>query len=189
MAYELRSARWLAADCQRAVILPGDRVIDATMGNGHDTLFLARLVGDTGHVTAFDLQPDAVKSTAARLAENGVADRCELHCLGHEHMAEIVTEPVRAVVFNLGWLPGGDKSVTTRWETTKRAVEAAMGLLLPGGVITICVYPGHEAGDIERRSLTEWLAQVRPQAFNILHQRFLNAGPGAPECVILQKMG
>lgn len=187
MAYILRSARWVAADVMQQVLHEGDRVIDATLGNGHDTLFLANLVGETGHVIGFDIQADAVERTRARLTEAGVIDRCELYTEGHQHIAERVTEPVRAAVFNLGWLPGGDKSITTLWETTRVAIEAALHVLEPMGVCTICAYPGHEEGDRERFALMDWLATLRPQEYNVLHHRFLNAGPGAPECFVIQK--
>ena len=187
MAYELRSARWLAAEALQQLIQPGDTVIDATMGNGHDTQYLAELAGPEGHVYAFDIQPQAVASARDRLTEAGLAGRCSLHLAGHEHIPEYVKQPVRAAVFNLGWLPGGDHRITTRWETTRLAVQACLSLLVPGGAVSICVYPGHEAGDEERRCLTDWLTQLRPQDFNVLHQRFLNAGPGAPEHYLIQK--
>lgn len=189
MSFVLRSARYLAQDALARHIRPGDRVVDATMGNGHDTRFLAELVGETGEVIAMDLQADAVERTREALRQQGLLARCRLHCLGHEHMGQVVTSPVDAVMFNLGWLPGGDKRITTRWETTRQAVTAAMELLRPGGLLTVCVYPGHPAGDEEREQLTALLAAVRPQAFNVLHQRFINAGPGAPECFLVQKQG
>ena len=129
MPYELRSARYLAADILRQAVAPGDTVVDATMGNGHDTLFLCQLVGESGRVYAFDVQQKAVESTKKRLSEAGVLSRAALFCLGHEHMTEKVEGTVAAVVFNLGWLPGGDHSVTTHWETTKKAVESALSLL------------------------------------------------------------
>ena len=115
MAYELRSARYLAAEALERVIGPGDTAVDATMGNGHDTLTLCRLVGPAGRVYAFDVQRDAVERTRERLRDAGMLDRASLFCLGHECMAEVVKTPVTAVVFNLGWLPGGDHAVTTRW--------------------------------------------------------------------------
>ena len=185
--YVLKSARYIAADCLRHFLLPGDRVIDATMGNGHDTQFLCELVGESGHVYAFDIQPQAVEHTRARLQAAGVLSRATLYCVSHACMRDHVSEPVQAVVFNLGWLPGGDKRVTTQWESTRQAVEQALYLLAPEGICCICVYPGHEAGDDERQQLTAWLSSLRPQDFNVLHHRFLNAGPGAPECFILQK--
>ena len=187
MAYILRSARYIAAEALRQVVQPGDTVVDATLGNGHDTRMLAELVGEAGRVVGFDIQAEAVARTEASLREAGLLDRCELHAVGHQHLTEYVAGRIRAAVFNLGWLPGGDKSVTTRWETTQAAISSALALLEPGGICTVCAYPGHEAGDEERRQLMDWLAALRPQAFNVLHHRFLNAGPGAPECFIIQK--
>lgn len=187
MGFLLRSARYVAADALSLCIEPGDRVIDATMGNGHDTAMLASLVGDTGTVFAFDLQASAVESTRNLLTKEGLLDRCQLFHAGHERMTEFVQEPVKAIMFNLGWLPGGDKSVTTRWETTQVAVSAALKLLLPGGLLTVCAYPGHAAGDEERRCLTEFFATLRPQEYNVLHASFLNAGAGAPECFLIQR--
>lgn len=187
MAYVLRSARWIAADVISQIVQPGDTVIDATLGNGHDTVMLAGLVGESGHVIGFDVQSDAVERTVVRLTEAGLMARCELYAEGHQHISDRVQTPVRAVVFNLGWLPGGDKSITTLWETTHTAITAALSLLMPGGVCTVCAYPGHAEGDRERFALMDWLATLRPQEFNVLQHRFLNAGPGAPECFVIQK--
>lgn len=187
MAYILRSARWIASDVLHQVIEAGDTVIDATLGNGHDTVMLAELVGPTGKVYGFDIQSDAVDRTSALLCEKHLRDRCELFAEGHQNIANRVCEPVKAAVFNLGWLPGGDKTITTLWETTQIAITAALSLLMKGGVCTICAYPGHAEGDRERFALMEWLSALRPQEFNVLHHRFLNAGPGAPECFVIQK--
>ena len=97
--------------------------------------------------------------------------------------------PVNAVVFNLGWLPGGDHSITTRWETTSRAVQAALELLGTGGVLVICAYPGHEEGDRERQELAGFLSALDNREYNVLRQQFLNANAGAPECFVVQKTG
>ena len=169
MSYELRSARWIAADVLRQVVQPGDTVVDATLGNGHDTLMLCELVGETG------------------LADAGMLSRCTLYAEGHEHLSERVTVPIRTATFNLGWLPGGDKRITTHWETTRAAISAALSLLMKGGVCTICAYPGHAAGDEERAALMAYLSALRPQEYNVLHHRFLNAGAGAPECFVVQR--
>ncbi len=185
--YELRAARQLAAEFWAKVVRPGDTVVDATLGNGHDTCILAGLVGETGRVIGFDLHEEAVARTRERLTAAGLLDRCELYAVGHERLAELTPPRVRCVAFNLGWLPGGDKSVTTRWETTRTAVLAAMERLEPLGILTVCVYPGHAAGEEERAKLTELLASLPPQVYNILHQRFLNAGEGAPECFVVQR--
>ena len=187
MSYELKSARYLAADVLSRVLSEGDSAVDATMGNGHDTEALCRLVGPSGRVYAFDIQPQAVENTRLRLLEAGLADRASLFCLGHEHLTEAVPVPVRAVMFNLGWLPGGDHGITTLLPTTLSAVEQALSLLLPGGVLVLCAYPGHPEGAREKESLISFFSSLPPQRYNVLRQVFLNAGPGAPECFVVQK--
>ena len=187
MAYELKSARYLAAEILRAVLSPGDRAIDATMGNGHDTALLCSLVGPEGRVYAFDVQPTALEATRRRLAEEGLAGQAELFLLGHEHMREAVGEPVKAIVFNLGWLPGGDHRITTLTATTLPAIQQALALLLPMGVLVICVYPGHPEGEREQEMVTRLLSSLSPRDYNVLMQQFLNAGDGAPLCFAVQK--
>ena len=189
MSYELKSARYLAREVIGQAVLPGDAAVDATMGNGHDTLMLCKAVGPAGKVYAFDVQEQALAETEKRLKEHGMDGRAVLIHAGHEHMAEYVKEPVRAVMFNLGWLPGGDHDVTTRWETTRQAVESALSLLLPMGVLVICAYPGHAEGEREKRELTAFLSSLSNREYNVLRQQFLNAGPGAPECFVIQKQG
>lgn len=185
--YLLRSARYLAAECLEKAIRPGDTVIDATMGNGHDTEKLARLVGENGRVYAFDVQPQAVENTRARLEEAGLLDRVTLLLESHARIKDFVTEPVRAVVFNLGWLPGGDKQVTTLLDSTMIAVQNALSLLAPLGVLCLCAYPGHEEGTRELAWLYDFFGALPPREYNCLCQRFLNAGDGAPQCFIVQK--
>ena len=187
MSYELKSARYLAREVILRAVEPGDTVVDATMGNGHDTQMLCETVGPEGRVWAFDVQAQAVEETRNRLRAQGLDGRAELILSGHEHMAEYVQGPVKAGMFNLGWLPGGDHAVTTRWETTRTAVESALDLLAPMGVLVICAYPGHAEGEREKQELTAFLGGLDNRRYNVLHQRFLNAGPGAPECFVIQK--
>lgn len=184
--YLLRSARFQALEAFSRVLGPGDRAVDATMGNGHDTLTLCGLVGEEGHVDAFDIQPEAVKATAALLEKEGCMGRASLWNTGHEHMKEYVKAPVKAVVFNLGWLPGSDKTVRTHWETTLAAIDQGLYLLMPYGVMTICCYPGHEEGQEELIRIDDHLRAL-PKAFNVLRQDFINASPGAPVCFVIQK--
>ena len=103
----LKNARHLAARYMEEILRPGDIAVDATMGNGKDTQFLCELVGETGHVYAFDVQEEALERTAARLEAAGLRARATLILAGHETMRENVPVSPRAVMFNLGWLPGG----------------------------------------------------------------------------------
>ena len=183
----LRSARWLAAGYMAQVLRPGDLAVDATMGNGHDTERLAELVGPEGRVIAFDIQVQAVESTRARLAAAGLLDRVTLVHDSHANMAAYIDSAPRLIAFNLGFLPGGDKQVTTLLDSTLTAVRTAMALLQPGGMLLTCCYPGHAEGQRELDALRQAFAGVPPQAFNILEHRFVNAGPGAPVCFAAEK--
>ena len=185
--YILRSARWLAADAIRRHLCPGDLAVDATMGNGRDTENLCRWVGKTGMVYAFDIQDQALAATRERLRTAELLERATLIRAGHERMAEYVEKPVQAVVFNLGWLPGGEHSITTRTGTTERAVDAALKLLRPGGLLSVCVYPGHEEGKRELAMLLSKCEGLDVRRFTVLYHHFLNAGEEAPRLILVQK--
>ena len=185
--YTLRNARHLAADYMMRTIRPGDSVVDATMGNGKDTLFLCELVGESGHVYAFDVQAEAVERTRERVAEAGFAQRTTLLLAGHETMAEHVPACVQAVMFNLGWLPGAEHIVTTQTETTLRAVSAALDLIAPGGIVTVCVYPGHEEGTRELEALKAYVSGLSVRTFNVLYHSFVNASSQTPQLFLIQR--
>jgi hypothetical protein len=141
----------------------GDLAIDATAGNGHDVAFLAKQVGRSGMVYAFDLQKDAIEATAKLLTEKGV-ENAELHQCGHERMDDrIPTESigrVGVVTFNLGYLPGGDKSVITQTATTRLALRLSMGLLRPSGLLVVVAYRGHHGGPEECDAVVEELMSL-----------------------------
>jgi hypothetical protein len=162
-----------AHDLVARFVREGDPVIDATVGNGHDTRFLANLVGTTGRVDGFDIQIAAIEKTAREL--HGLP-QVTLHCLGHERMREVVEGPVAAVMFNLGYLPSGDKTLVTRPDTTLAALEAAWGLLRPSaGVLCVVVYPGHEGGGDEAARVESWFSRLDP-----VRHRTLRHGPAIP---------
>jgi len=185
--FVLRNARHLAADYMIRSIREGDRVVDATMGNGKDTLFLCGLVGESGHVYAFDVQKEAVDRTRVRIEEAGYAGRTTLLHAGHETMAEHVKGDIQAVMFNLGWLPGAQHIVTTKTDTTLAAVRAALELIVPGGIVTVCIYPGHEEGGRELSALLDLTASLDVRRFNAAHHRFLNASLQTPQLILIQK--
>ena len=134
----------------------GDVAVDFTMGNGHDTEFLSKTVGESGHVYAFDVQKAAVESTAKNLAAAGCPQNYTLIHDSHHKVKDYVKVPFKAGMFNLGWLPGGDKTITTMRETTMPAVEAAIDLLGDDAILNIAVYPGHPEGDLEGKMLEEY---------------------------------
>lgn len=168
----------------KQVVGPGETVVDATAGNGHDTLFLANLVGAGGRVLAFDIQKAAVESTRHRLVEAGVMDRVELIQGSHVQMAEHVESGgVAAVMFNLGYLPGGDHAVISESDETMRALELVPRLLRVGGICTVVCYPGHAGGEREAEAVVEWAHGLEGAEFGA------SARPGAPFLVAWQRGG
>ena len=165
----------------------GEVAVDFTMGNGNDTLFLSRTVGETGRVYAFDIQEAALESTKKHLTENSAPENYTLICASHHRVKEFVKEPIKAGMFNLGYLPGsGKKAVTTLRETTMAAVEAAVDLLLPDGVLIVAIYPGHEEGEIEGEMLREYFStlskyKICPSIFRILNS------PTSPYFFLVEK--
>ncbi len=155
-----RAQRWVAK-----VLRPGDRAMDATLGNGYDTLFLARQVGATGRVYGLDVQPRALANTRRRLHEAGVEERVTLLCCGHELLAQHVRGPLRAAMFNLGYLPGGDRGLTTRPNTTRIALAAASARLGEGGILTVTTYRGHPGGQEETEAVWRWVENLPAKAF------------------------
>jgi 23S rRNA U2552 (ribose-2'-O)-methylase RlmE/FtsJ len=135
----------------------GDIAVDFTMGNGHDTLFLSKAVGENGRVYALDIQEDALTSTRQHLSDTDAPENYTLICASHHRVKEFVKEPIKAGMFNLGYLPrSGNKALYTMRETTMPAVEAAIELLAPDGALIIAIYPGHEEGALEGDMLREY---------------------------------
>ncbi len=159
----------LAHSIIRSAVRPGDAVIDATAGNGHDTCLLARLTGPEGVVIAFDVQADAVQRTRERLKQNGLHG-VKILQQNHAELKSVLPESlhrqVSAVMFNLGYLPGGDKRVVTLPDTTTRGIGAALDVLRPGGVVTIVAYPGHAGGAAETTFVEQLLESLDRNDFS-----------------------
>ena len=164
-------------------VKPGDTVVDATLGNGHDAHFLATLVGESGSLYGFDVQRQAVDSSANRLIDVDCED-IQLKCVGHEQMERFVEGEVAAVMFNLGYLPSADKSIISLTETTLQAIHQAQNLLKVNGVISVMCYPGHEGGDEESAAVSEHFSSLSRRDWRVVQYQFINA-PNNPAYLIL----
>lgn len=163
-----------------AHIKEGGTAVDFTMGNGHDTAWLSKAVGQTGRVYAFDIQEKALESTRNTLKEENCPDNCTLICDSHSNVLSYVNEKICVGVFNLGYLPGsGNKALTTLRPTTKTAVEAAISLLDSDGIVLIAVYPGHEEGRLEGEMLAEMLKEYDRKRICVSQFRLVNS-PTSP---------
>ena len=173
----------MAHDFLAQVITRDDVVVDATMGNGHDTLFLAKLAKQ---VYAFDIQEQALQKTSQRLQEAGLIN-VELLLQGHETVDQFVNE-VKAAIFNLGYLPSADKFIITKPHTTIEALEKLCQMLVKGGRIAIMIYYGHEGGDIERDAVMDYVSQLSQQEYTATIYRTLNQINNPPFLVMIEKL-
>ncbi|AKC67084.1 16S rRNA (cytosine(1402)-N(4))-methyltransferase [Bacillus altitudinis] len=178
------SKELLERACQK-----GDIVIDATMGNGHDTRYLADLVGKDGQVFAFDVQKEAIEQTSKRLGEHYPY----VHLIhdGHEQLAEHLPAEayghISGAVFNLGYLPGGDKTVTTQAHTTIEAINQLMDWLKPGGLIVLVIYHGHPEGKKEKDILLDYCKTLHHEEVQVISYQYMNIQNDPPFVVAIEK--
>lgn len=159
----------------------GDGAIDATCGNGHDTLFLAQICD---RVLSIDIQPKALQNAKKRLEEHGL-DHVTFLLQSHETFPP-TDFPIKLIVYNLGYLPGGDKERTTLVATTLKSVQEALGRIEEGGMVSITSYPGHLEGQREQQALLTFCGSLDPKIFNVCHTSWTNRNKG-PSLFLIQK--
>lgn len=164
----------------------GDTVVDATAGNGHDTLFLAQLVGESGHVHAYDIQAEAIEATRERLKDSGLEGRVTLHHASHTGIREL-PDVLQAVIFNLGYLPGSNKTVITTAGETVAAVQGALSHLLPGGMVVIVAYVGHDGGEAEAEALEAYVRSLPLHEYLVLKYAYINPNNEPPYIIAIEK--
>ena len=161
-------------------IKAGDLCIDATAGRGGDTAYLCSLVGQSGHVIAFDIQDEAIASTAKLLEEKKLSDIAELHTESHCNMGNYAEKgTVSCITFNFGWLPQGNHKIFTLAETSIKAIETGLGLLRCGGLMSLCIYYGRENGYGERDALLDYFKTIDYRKYSVLVSQFVNR-PNCP---------
>ena len=183
----LKNALRLSHDMLERVVKKGDTVVDATCGKGNDTVFLAKLVKDTGKVYAFDIQQKAIDITRHALEDNNLSEWVKLVCDGHQNMDLYVKEDVSAVIFNLGYLPTGDHSIATTPQTTILALKKALNILKINGLIVMVVYSGGDTGFCEKDSVLEFVATLDAKKYNVMKVEFTNQINNPPILVCVEK--
>lgn len=166
----------------------GSVAVDATAGNGYDTLFLAEKVGPDGRVYSLDIQEEAREKTGRLVVSRGVSDRVTLLSDGHQHLDRLVKEQVDAIMFNLGYLPGSDRSVITTPDNTIAGIKASLGLIRPGGRISIVAYTGHPGARQEAMAVGELLSGLSEKLFSVQKMVFWNSHKESPELFFITLM-
>jgi len=173
----------------RPVIRPGDTVVDATVGNGADALFLAEAVGPKGVLYGFDIQPVAIAATKERLLGAGIgSDRFRLLRASHTELGRHVVVAPRVIMFNLGYRPGGDVSITTGRESTLTSLNQSLEVLVPGGVISLMLYRGHPGGREETAAVLDFAAGLPGGTARVLRMDMINLRNDPPSLLFVQKM-
>lgn len=184
----LKNSLSISHELVSKVVQPGDMVVDATMGNGNDTLFLANLVGDQGKVYAFDVQQLALDNTKKRLMDAGLTERAELILDGHQNVGLYAPQGIKAVMFNLGYLPKGDHNIGTKAETTIAAIESSLGLLCKEGIVMLVIYYGGDSGFDEKNAVMEYFKTLDCKKYSVLVHDFVNQVNCPPIAVCIEKM-
>lgn len=184
----LQNALHLSHAYIQSAVKPGDTVVDATCGNGHDTLFLSGLAGKEGRVYGFDVQTAALEQTRARLDKFAAYDNTALIHAGHETMEAHVPPGIAACMFNFGYLPGSDHKTATQAETSLAAIDAALRLLQFGGLVTLCVYYGGDTGFAEKEAILAHCAALDAKEFAVLRHEFVNQPNCPPILVCIEKL-
>ena len=176
----------LAQEILKPLIRPGDLVIDATAGNGHDTVFLAECVGPEGKVLAFDVQEAALVSARARVGEGAWV---EFFHESHGNMgAHAADGSVAVVMFNLGYLPGENHALTTEAAETLCALEIAARLLKSGGGLSVICYPGHSAGAAEAAAVEAWMSALAGGGWRVAKYGAVGTRRPAPFLLVAGKL-
>lgn len=171
----------LAKEYWKQLLKSCDLAIDATCGNGHDTLFLSELCT----VIGLDIQTMALRNTENLLARH--QKKAILHCLSHEAIDSLpLPHPPRLVVYNLGYLPHGDKSITTRMETTLESLKKSLDILAFGGALSITCYPGHDEGFREQKAIEEWAEALPSHRWSVCQHKWINR-PKSPSLLWIVK--
>lgn len=169
----------------------GDIAVDATIGNGHDMVLLAELVGETGHVYGFDIQQQALQNTQQKLKEKQLDDRVTLFHKSHSHLREVLppstSQQVTGAIFNLGYLPGGDKNIVTKAESTIEAIDQLLDVMAPEGIIVLVIYHGHPEGALERDQLLQYVTELDQQKVHVLQYKFMNQQNNPPFIIAIEK--
>lgn len=166
----------------------GDTALDGTAGNGHDTVFLAEAVGHRGKVWAFDVQQQAIEQTKARLMAENLLSRVNLVHDSHQYIERHIRQGLDAAVFNFGWLPGGDKNITTSADSSLAALNSTLLLLNPNGIVVAVLYPGHDSGRVEAAAIEAWAQSLLQQEFAVLKYHFINRQNHPPYVLAIQKL-
>ncbi|WP_280769997.1 class I SAM-dependent methyltransferase [Salipaludibacillus daqingensis] len=169
----------------------GGVAVDATAGKGNDTAFLAKLVGENGFVYSFDVQKEAIEATKNRMKQMNLENQVKIIHDGHEkietHLSPNHLQNIDGAIFNLGYLPGSDKSIVTSAFTTITALNQLLHHLKKEGIVVLVIYHGHEEGKLEKDNLLPFVSSLPQEEFHVMEYRFINQKNDPPFIIAIEK--
>ncbi len=172
-------------------VIPGSLAVDATVGNGHDTVLLAGLVGATGTVYGFDVQQEAIDNTKKRLEEQHIQGRVQLFHQSHADVTEVIPKEqhgkITGAIFNLGYLPGGNKEIVTKPDSTIKAIQGLISIMAPEAILVLVIYHGHPEGAVERDDLLDFVETLDQKLVHVLRYQFMNQQNNPPFIIAIEK--
>lgn len=170
------------------LILDGKAVLDATVGNGNDTLLLSNSVGSNGKVYGFDIQKIAIDNTRDLLLREEAAKNVKLINDSHENIDKYIDEKIDLAIYNLGYLPGGDKNIKTNAKSSVNSIEKVLYLLNKKGIVIVTVYTGHPGGIDEKNAIEDFFINLDQRQFNVLKYEFINQKNNPPMVYRIEKI-
>ncbi len=183
----IKNALILSSKIMERVVGFGDSVVDCTMGNGNDSLKLAQLVGNSGRVFSFDIQKEAIEISKSKLEEEGLLNRVSLINDGHENIDKYILKEVDFIIYNLGYLPGGNKEIVTKSETTVESIIKGLSLLSPNGTLLVVSYIGHSGGMDENNEIEIMFESLEQREYNVVKFQFFNQKNNPPIVYMIEK--
>ncbi|MBT4757592.1 MAG: methyltransferase domain-containing protein [Opitutae bacterium] len=163
---------------------PGDHALDATAGNGYDSTVMATLVGPEGRIIAIDIQASAIDTTRTRLKAADCLVQADLLVADHSQalasLCSTYAQTMSAITFNLGYLPGSDKTIQTEPESTLGALRAASDLLKSDGLLLVVAYRGHDGGQTEATQVADWMQTIQERGWTVKSHEPIVTGRRVP---------
>ena len=189
MIDKLNNATQFTEILMERFVSPGEICVDATAGNGYDTSKLAHLVGEEGFVYAFDIQREAVQRAGELLKGRSLLERVRLIQDSHAHLDKHISVNIDFIIYNLGYLPGGDKAVRTNAEATISSIDKALAIMNPGAIMLVTSYRGHEGGLAEYIAVKEYFEALSQEHYNVFEFLFINQKNNPPITIGLEVRG
>ncbi len=168
-------------------LFEGMKVLDATVGNGLDAEYICERIGETGTLDGIDLQSIAIDKSRERLTKSGLTN-FNLICKDHSEIDRLyLVETFDMIVYNLGYLPTADKTITTTLYKTEMSLNAALRLVKIGGIISVTVYPGHEEGRIESDWIQSWSQNLNPKTYHVMKLYYVNQKQSSPYLLLIER--